>query len=130
VSLATGDEPRQAEVAEPPRGYPSLGKKIFGLGPKSHSRWHPIPLSIKWSNGGHHETDREIDGACRDSGFTFKAHPHMLCGCRGQNGFQVDCGVNFKYPTLAPNRNPTPERIGTRTMSFAVNAVIPKPPIK
>ena len=23
----------------------------------------------------------------------------------GQNGFQVGCGVNFKYPTLAPNRN-------------------------
>jgi hypothetical protein len=51
--------------------------------------------------------------------------------CRArQNGFQVDCGVNFKYPTLAPNRNPSPDRIGTSTVLFAVNAVIPKPPIK
>jgi hypothetical protein len=47
-----------------------------------------------------------------------------------QNGFQVDCGVNFKYPTLAPSRTPSPDRIGTKITSFAVNAVIPKPPIK
>ena len=37
-------------------------------------------------------------------------------------------GVNFRYPTLAPRRNPTPERMGTTTILSNATAVIPSPP--
>ena len=47
-----------------------------------------------------------------------------------QNGFQVDCGVNLRYPMLAPSRSPTPERIGTTTTLLVVSAVMPSPPMK
>src|SRR6476660_8618188 len=38
--------------------------------------------------------------------------------------------VNFRYPTLAPRRNPTPERMGTTTILSNARAVIPSPPTK
>jgi hypothetical protein len=37
-------------------------------------------------------------------------------------------GVNFRYPILAPRRNPTAERMGTTTTLLNVKAVIPNPP--
>ena len=39
-------------------------------------------------------------------------------------------GVNFRYPTLAPRRNPMPERMGTTTILSNARAVIPNPPTK
>src|SRR5215510_9163972 len=47
-----------------------------------------------------------------------------------QNGFHVAVGVNFRYPTLAPSRSPTPVRIGTTTILLNVRAVMPNPPTK
>src|SRR5262249_659829 len=39
-------------------------------------------------------------------------------------------GGEFRYPTLAPRRNPTPERTGTTTILLNERAVIPNPPTK
>ena len=57
-----------------------------------------------------------------------------LCpaGLGDQNGFQVGRSVNLRYPRLAPNRRPSPERIGTTAIwpSPDVSAVMPRPPMK
>src|SRR4051812_23967262 len=49
---------------------------------------------------------------------------------RAQNGFQVGSEVNLRYPTFTPSRAPTPDRIGTTTISSFAAAVTPKPPTR